>query len=180
MTNKNKLVVVDTNCLVRVYFSPLRPILARPVAGYELKTLAELADELKELAKGHDMAWLSDKGLQQEVDGAVIELTKAQKRIIRDDAPAIRRYGDGELHKYCIAQRSRNGRTLSMTDAKALATALELRAALATDEWPLRHVADFYDDDDGNPVELFSSVELLWKKKGFLVEMLASTPTPVG
>lgn len=42
-----------------------------------------------------------------------------------------------------------------------MAACLELKAALSTDEWPLRLVSELYDDDDGEPVQLFSSVELI-------------------
>jgi hypothetical protein len=47
MPDKNKLVVIDTNCLVRIYFSPVRPLLSKPVALHELKTLEEMARELR-------------------------------------------------------------------------------------------------------------------------------------
>jgi hypothetical protein len=159
MPDKNKLVVVDTNCLVRLYFSPLRPILGRPVAGYELRTLRELAEELKALAAGDRHAWLTDSVIQSEVDGAVHELTRAQTKTINDEAPAIRRTGDASLRQYCQQNNIGRSRTLSLNDAKALTAALELQAALATDEWPLRRVAALYDDDAGNPVELLSSVD---------------------
>lgn len=156
-----KLVIVDTNCLVRIYFSPLRPILGQVVSGYELKTLPELANELKALAGRGDLAWLGDQVIQNEVDGALLVLSRAQKKIVYQDAPEIRRYGDAELLKYCTSKGLQPIRSLSMCDAKALAASLELTAALATDEWPLRRVAEDYDYDDGTPVELLSSVELL-------------------
>lgn len=169
-TANNKLVVVDTNCLVRVYFAALRPILGQPVAGYQLMTLRELADELKALAARHEFAWLGSKDIVKDVTNAVLPLTRAQQAAIRRDAPGIRSHGEAELLKHCIAKGLAAGRTLSFKDAKALAAALELQAALATDEWPLRLVAGFYDDDFGEPVELLSSVELLGllEKQGLL------------
>jgi hypothetical protein len=39
MSDQPKLVIVDTNCYVRLYFSPLRPILGQVVGGYHLVTL---------------------------------------------------------------------------------------------------------------------------------------------
>ena len=168
--NNNKLVVVDTNCLVRIYFSSLRPLLGQPASGYVLNTLAELAAELRGLAKSDELAWLSDPGIQKDVAAGLVELSRKQKETIRDDARGIRDFSDGVLRKHCEANKTVRIRALSLADAKALAATLELQAALATDEWALRHIADLYDGDDGNPVELFSSVELLrlLEKEGLL------------
>lgn len=162
MPKADKLVVVDTNCLIRLYFSPLRPLLACPVQGYELKTLAELSAELKGLACGDRHPWLSDAEIQGEVDAAVIVLSRTQKRNIERHAPSVQRGGNAMLHKHCSDQNLEYTRRLSATDARALTAAMELDAALATDEWPLRMVAGKYQADDaGNPVELLCSVELL-------------------
>lgn len=161
MPISNQLVLVDTNCLVRVYFSPLRPILGRPVAGYELKTLEGLAQELKNLAKREDLAWLSHKVILDEVDAATVTLSKLQRDAINQDARAIQMVGNAALYKDYQNRKLRAPRALSLADAKALAACLELNAALSTDEWPLRLVSELYDYDDGNPVKLFSSVELI-------------------
>lgn len=161
MTNPTRLVLVDTNCLVRIYFSPLRPILGRPVAGYELKTLDGLAKELKNLTKRADLAWLSDQVILKEVDAATVPLTRLQRDSIKQDAIGIRDIGNAELYKAYQVKGLRERRTLSLDDAKALAACLELNAVLATDEWPLRLVSELYDYDDGKPVELLSSVELI-------------------
>lgn len=161
MTYHNKLVLVDTNCLVRIYFSSLRPILGRPVSGYELKTLDGLARELRNLAQRADLAWLSDQVILNEVDAAVVTLTRSQRAAINGDAPGIQKVGNALLYKEYLAKNQRVSRTLSLADAKALAASLELNAALSTDEWPLRLVSTLYDYDDGQPVELLSSVELI-------------------
>lgn len=161
MTNPTKLVLVDTNCLVRIYFSPLRPILGRPVAGFELKTLDGLAKELKNLAKRADLAWLSDQVILKEVDAATVPLTKLQRDAINQDAQHIQKVGNAVLYKDFQDRKFRAPRALSLADAKALAACLELDAALATDEWPLRLVSELYDYDNGKPVALLSSVELI-------------------
>lgn len=156
-----QLVLVDTNCLVRAYFSPLRPILGRPVAGYELKTLNGLAAELKNLAKRPDLAWLSDHVIVNEVDAATVALTKAQRQAIDQDALDIQKVGNSALYKDYRDRKLKGLRALSLADSKALAACLELNAALSTDEWPLRLVSEMYDYDNGDPVRLFSSVELI-------------------
>jgi hypothetical protein len=167
MTISPKLVVIDTNCLVRIYFSPLRPILSRSISGYELKTLDGLARELKNLANRSDLAWLSDSVILAEVDAATISLTKLQRDAINLEAlgtpsvPGIQQYGNSVLRKEYENKKLRALRTLSLNDAKALAASLVLDAALATDEWPLRLVAEDYDSDNGEPIELLSSVELI-------------------
>lgn len=163
MSDPNKLIVVDTNCLVRIYFSDLRPILGKPVSGYTLKTLSGLAQELKNLASRRgDLYWLTSPIIQTEVEAAAIQLTRAQTKAVDDGARGIQQFGNGELLRYCQSQQIIKIRALHRNDAKALSAALELGAALATDEWPLRYVADLYDgDDEGNPLQLFSSVELI-------------------
>lgn len=169
--NSNKFVLVDTNCLVRVYFSPLKPILSRSASGYELKTLKALADEFKNIVQRRaEYAWLDAQEIHDEVDLAVLELTKVQLGEIDQEASAIRRQGNGLLQQHCQKQGI-NLRQLSLADAKVLAASLELSIAMATDEWPLRQVASVYGFyDNGMPVELFSSVELiaLLEKEGLL------------
>jgi hypothetical protein len=160
--SNNKLVVVDCNCLVRLYFSPIRPILCRPFAGYEFKTLPALAGELRGLANGQRHSWLSDPVILSEVDGAAIALTSKQRNSIDTHAPNIRKFGQSVLRKYRADKGLIAPRNLSYADAVALTAAIELDAALATDEWPLRMVAGKVDaDDEGNAVQLLCSVELL-------------------
>ncbi|MBM2886491.1 hypothetical protein JFK97_19050 [Chromobacterium phragmitis] len=166
----NRLILVDTNCLIRVYFSPLRPVLSRPVAGYELRTLQDLANELKHIAtRRGEFAWLGEKAIQDDVNLAVLPLTKGQSQAIIQEATDIRKQGNGLLQVYCQDQGI-NLRQLSVADAKVLAAALELSIAMSTDEWPLRYVASAYSYDNGKSVELFSSVELiaLLEREGLL------------
>jgi hypothetical protein len=161
MVNLNRLILVDTNCLIRIYFSPLRPILNRSASGYELRTLESLANELKNIARRRDeFAWLGARAIQDDVGLAILPLTKAQTLTIDQEASAIQRQGNGILLARCKESRI-DVRALSRADAKVLAASLELNTALSTDEWPLRLVAGFYSYDDGNPVKLFSSIELI-------------------
>lgn len=162
MPDKNQLVVVDTNCLVRLYFSPVRPLLSKPVALHELKTLEEMARELRGLASGERHAWLNTPIILDEVNGAVVQLTRAQRRAIEKDTPAVRKAGQNKLHAHCSKHNTVVQRNLSYVDAFALTASIELKATLATDEWPLRLVAASTDaNDNGDPVQLLSSIELL-------------------
>lgn len=57
--------VVDTNCFIRLLFSPLRPVLGSTFAGYKLVTLSELANEV---GPGTEVVernpWLLDPAVQ--------------------------------------------------------------------------------------------------------------------
>ncbi|MDB5999267.1 MAG: hypothetical protein JWP52_966, partial [Rhizobacter sp.] len=62
--------------------------------------------------------------------------------------------------RYCTAVNTVKLRELSAADARALAAADVLAAALATDEWPLRHVAgQLLGGPEG--VQLFTSVGVM-------------------
>ncbi|MFC0351307.1 hypothetical protein [Undibacterium danionis] len=123
--------------------------------------MSELANELKKLAERDDLAWLSNDVILSEVDAAVISLTRKQADTVRLDGLAIQTYGNSLLYHKYLQDKLRTKRTLSLSDAKALAASLELDAVLCTDEWPLRYVAGHYDYDNGNPVELLSTVHLI-------------------
>jgi rRNA-processing protein FCF1 len=159
---KDKLVVVDTNCLVRMYFSPVRPLMGRAVAKYALMTLAQLAAELRSLATRQEHAWLSDPVILAEVDAAVLRLTRKQLATVDLHVPPLRKRAEKFLREHCVATNRRMIRNLSKVDETALVAAIALDAALATDEWPLRLFSGQVEaDDNGNSVELLSSVELL-------------------
>jgi hypothetical protein len=158
MPEKARYVIVDTNCYLRLYYSPLRPILGGVFGGLQLVTLIELAEEAGPGSNvAQEFGWMLDKGIQGELRNAVLKLREPKKSRVMNDAKVIRRLGDGVLKAHCAEQKI-PVRTLSLADCTALATAMELNAILATDEWPLRHVAEQYDDE---PIPLLSSVELL-------------------
>ncbi|MFM8821929.1 MAG: hypothetical protein ACKOD8_00975, partial [Limnohabitans sp.] len=62
------IVVVDTNCFIRLLFSPLRPVLGATFSGHKLMTLIKLA---KECGPGTAVAernpWLLEASVQQEL-----------------------------------------------------------------------------------------------------------------
>jgi hypothetical protein len=161
MPDQVRLVIVDTNCYVRLYYSRLRPILGTVIAGYRLLTLQELADEAKvgtNLVERN--AWLCAPDIQQDIDGAVFELSAEQRLEYLELAKQYRHLGDGMLRAYCI-EKGITVRSLSLADAKALAIATDFNAVLATDEWPLRWVSTKVELDDGRTTQLFSSLDLL-------------------
>lgn len=135
--------VVDTNCFIRLLFSPLRPVLGSTVAGYKLVTLAELADEVgpgTEVAERHP--WLLEAAVQKELAGNCLKLREPKKSTMHGEAKWLRTEGNTLLRKYCVDKNLDKVRELSAADAKALAAAQVVKGHLATDEWPLAFVAE--------------------------------------
>jgi len=136
------LLVVDTNCFIRLLFSPLRPVLGSTVSGYKLVTLAELADEVgpgTEVAERHP--WLLEAAVQKELVGNCLKLREPKKSAMHGEAKWLRTEGNTLLRKYCVDKKLDKIRELSAADAKALAAAQVVKGHLATDEWPLAFVA---------------------------------------
>jgi hypothetical protein len=97
--------------------------------------------------------------IQADLDAACLRVKEPKKSKIALATKVTRTTGNGILAAHCAAEGIGLLRELSLTDARALATADVLDGALATDEWPLRHVAAVM--GMGDPGQLFSSVELL-------------------
>lgn len=137
------LLVVDTNCFIRLLFSPLRPVLGSTFAGYRLVTLVELADEVgpgTEVAERHP--WLLEEAVQKELAGNCLKLREPKKSVTFSEARRLRSEGNTLLRKYCTDNKLDKIRELSAADAKALAAAQTVGGLLATDEWPLAFVAE--------------------------------------
>lgn len=158
-----KIVIVDTNCFVRLYFSVLRPMLGVEVAGHTLMTIKELANETTGntgLTVRHP--WLANADVQADLNTAILQLAEDDDDQYDEDADYYRTEGDEYLERYCKARNLDEIRQLSMADAKALAIALDRGYILATDEWPLREFSQFVEpDENGNPITIMSSLQLL-------------------
>ena len=157
-----KIVVVDTNCYVRLLHSPLRPVLGKVVSGHKLMTTVDLAAEtLGNGGLGGRQAWLASAEVQAELTGATLKFREPKTSRLAEDANNFRRIGNAILRKECETKGILI-RTLSIVDARAWAAAALLNGVLATDEWPLRLVTSRVDvDDDGNRLALFSSIDLV-------------------
>lgn len=171
-----RILLVDTNCFVRLYCSPLRPLLGRKVMAHRLMTLRELADETRQrsgLTLRHP--WLQLPDIQNDLSSAILTLTAEEDDRYEEDALYYRREADDFLSRLCRARGLAALRELSHADAKALAVALDRGYALATDEWPLREFSQFVEPDDhGERLRLYSSLEVL---KLFLEAGLMDAPT---
>ncbi len=160
------VVVVDTNCYVRLYFSPVRPILGSTFSGYRLMTIQ---DTHIEISPDSNVAarypWLSEQILQSEVSASSLKIREPKKSKIESMANSLRRRGNKLLEKLLADGRVREPRQISLVDARVLATAEVLCAAVATDEWPLILVAHELGEvhENGgllNSLDLLSLMEL--------------------
>jgi hypothetical protein len=124
------------------------------LAEAELKLETSLRSNVRERHP-----WMGAADIQADLDGACLKLREPKKGKIEQVARLTRTTGNGILSAHCTAQGIHRVRELPLTDARALAAADALDASLATDEWPLRHVATAL--GMGDPGQLFSSVELL-------------------
>lgn len=156
MPSAPKKIIVDTNCYIRLYCSPVRPILGQEFGGYQLFTITELKLETDlntdVIARN---PWMANSDIQAELSAACLKLREPKKSAIASNANVTRSMGNTILKKYCEVQKTQRIRTLSTADCAALATADVLDACLATDEWPLRLVAEKVD------VQLFTSIGIL-------------------
>lgn len=157
MPKATKKIIVDTNCYIRLYCSPVRPIMGHEFGGYQLFTIIELrleTDLNTDVIARHP--WMANIDIQAELTSACLKLREPKKSTIALAALATRKLGNSALQKYCKDKKTERLRTLSAADCVALATADVLDACLATDEWPLRLVAE------NAEVELFTSVGILY------------------
>lgn len=156
MSSPPKKIIVDTNCYIRLYCSPVRPIMGHKFGGHQLFTITELKLETDlntdVIARN---PWMANADIQTELAAACLKFREPKKSNIADVARTTRKMGNLLLRKYCTDQNTERLRTLSAADCAALATADVLDACLATDEWPLRLVAE------NAETELFTSVGIL-------------------
>lgn len=153
-----KLLIVDTNCYVRLYLSPVRPILGSIFGGYKLVTLTELHIESGAGTRvSTQYPFLQTEEIQNELKQACLTIREPKKSRIEKGIPAVQRMGNRHLSVYCKATNRKEVRELSRADTRLYVTADELDAGLATDEWPLRLVASRL----GTGEHLFDTLDLL-------------------
>lgn len=157
--NNARFVIVDTNCFLRLYYSPVRPLLGGTFGGYRLVTLQRLvAESCSGPRISNEYAWaLNEDAVKEELKKAALRLREPKKGHVKRDTGLVRKVGNGLLKQYCLQEAIRP-RELSLVDAELLATAMQLDGIVASDEWPLRHVGERYGDE---PVPFLTSVEVL-------------------
>jgi hypothetical protein len=153
-----KFVIVDTNCYVRLYLSPVRPILGSAFGGYKLVTLSELKLESGPGTRiSEQYPFLSAGDIQSELDAACLKLRNPKHGRIEKLLPNAMSRANKYLKKYYEDNNLLVLRQISKADARALVTADVTGGALATDEWPLQLAAKHL----GYPDELMDTLDVL-------------------
>lgn len=161
-SNSVRIVLVDTNCFLRLYQSPALPLLGQDIGGYRLLTLGCLVDEfLNSPSLTANYSWVAADPKLSDLTNAKLKLRGANKASVGKEQSELRPYAKSLLETHC-ARNKTHPRILSSRDIELLATTIVLKGIMATDEWPLRHVAnDLMEDPDEYDIGLFNSLELL-------------------
>ncbi len=158
-----KIILVDTNCVLRVYLSPTLPLMGAVFGGYRLLSLPSLIKEITrspELQRRYPAVARSPRDV--ELKGAGLRLSSASKTRIASARAELKPYAKAFLTAYCRKQRTEVLRQLSDVDLDLLCTAAVVGCSIATDEWPLRLVVEDLRKDDGDFTgDLYTSLDLL-------------------
>ena len=157
-----QLVLVDTNCYIRLHYAPLRPILGTAVGRYDLLTLPSLLDEFKNSDRlMANYAWVDAAMTPEHRAIAAVALSDAEVREIRSQIKDLQLYAHAILTAHCKREMI-DLRQLSRRDIELLAAGITLKAKIATDEWPLTLVINnLLEDPDDYCIEAITSVHLL-------------------
>lgn len=160
--NPIKIILVDTNCFIRLYHSSALPIFGTTIGGYTFLSLECLINEyLESKSLIEKYPWIAQEPKLSDLYNAKLKLSKASKTGVQNQIKDLKPYAKSFLEHYC-KKRNISIRALSPRDVELLATAVALKCSIATDEWPLRQVAlDLMNDPDEYHIELLSSIELL-------------------
>ena len=158
-----RIVIVDTNCFLRLYQSPVLPFLGQEVGGFRLLTLECLVAEFLEsptLIKNYPCVASGPKNI--DLKNAQLKSRSATKASIQNAEKELRPYAKSLLELYCKNRNITPAKNLSRCDIELLATVISVRGMLATDEWPLRTVAyDLLEDPNEYNIGVLSSLDLL-------------------
>jgi len=162
---ETRFVLVDTNCFLRLYQSPVLPFLGRKLGQYHLVTLPFLIDEfLNSKNLRNKYAWLEKTVREEDLSNIAISLTEGVKREVDEIVDSHSTYVNDVIADYC-SERKIVERQLSPEDCELLATAIVLGAVIATDEWPMDvaiiDLLSVPEDRDNYRIEIFTSVHIL-------------------
>ncbi len=154
-------ILLDTNCFLRIYCSPVLPLLGQVVGGYRLLTLASLIDEFKgnpRLVQTFSHVGIAPRSL--DLDRGALRLTQPKKRLVETQRTQLAVYA-----RLFVQHRNAGGAglmPLSREDIELLATAIVLRGIIATDEKALTQLTqDLISSDEDAPQACIDSLALL-------------------
>lgn len=159
-----RFILVDTNCFLRLYHSPMLPLMGEDIGGYKLLTLKKLIDEFKNnQVLMVDYPSVASGAKHDDLINSTLKLSGINIKLIKKQCDDINLYAKSFLESYCKREKIQNIRRLSIPDIELLATTIVLKGILATDEWPLRLVAkDLMEDPEEYKIDLYNSLELLY------------------
>lgn len=162
-TSSSRIILVDTNCFLRLYQSSVRPLMGQDIGGYRLLTLKKLVEEFQNnqnLVSNYPSIATGSK--YDELTNSAIKIRGVNKKKIENLQKELAPYSKSFLESYCKRQKIEIIRRLSSPDLELLATAIIIKGIIATDEWPLRLIAaDLMEDQEEYKIGLFNSLELL-------------------
>ncbi|CRY38888.1 hypothetical protein [Burkholderia pseudomallei] len=158
---ESRLLLVDTNCFLRIYHSPLRPFLGTDVGGYRILTLGSLLEEFRQSQRlDHEYAWVAADLALEEANGALPNLPDHDREDVANEIRQLRPYAKAFLERHC-AREGIPPKSLSSRDLKLLATAAVFDAAIASDEWPLKLIVEDLTSEDDYQIEIVTSLHVL-------------------
>lgn len=162
MAQKPTPLVVDTNCFLRLLDWGPRPLVGQTVSTFRLVTTQRLVREGQSPELQERYPKLANAGIQRELKAAAQKFPPRQQQLLKNEGDAFRLQANAVVKAHCLAEGTAVLRSLSAVDASLWATAVHLKGALATDEWPLTMAAECIPfDDEGNCIQVFSSVHIL-------------------
>ncbi len=174
--NPPKLVIVDTNCYVRLYLSPVRPILGSTFEGYKLMTLTELKFESGPGTRiSETYPLLAADDIQRELHAACLRIREPKKTRIEKLLASTMKQGNRYLAQHYKDAKLLVLREVSKADARALVSADMLGASLATDEWPLKFVAKKIGFPESDLLDTLDVLSLMEKSGGITASQRRDT-----
>ncbi|HDR8959869.1 hypothetical protein LGN06_21495 [Burkholderia vietnamiensis] len=158
---ESRLLLVDTNCFLRIYHSPLRPFLGTDVGGYRILTLGSLLEEFRQSQRlDREYAWVAADLALEEANGALPDLPDHDREDVANEIRQLRPYAKAFLERHC-AREGIPPKSLSSRDLELLATAAVFDAAIASDEWPLKLIVEDLTSEDDYQIEIVTSLHVL-------------------
>lgn len=161
-TLEPRLVLIDTNCFLRLYHSPVRPFMGEVIGNYKLMTLQSLIDEFYQSKRLQEIyAWATADIKAEDVGKIALQLTQQEESEVRQEYDLHEVYVQDVIQRHCLAQNT-TVRSLSKRDLNLLATSIAKSAIIATDEWPLRlAIEDLISEEDEYEIAVISSLDIL-------------------
>lgn len=160
-----RIVLIDTNCFIKLYQSPVLPFFGETVDGRKLLTLTALINEFFSSRRlKQEYAWLQSTVKSEDRDRIELRLTQNEKASVDAIMQEHRDYVDDVLDGYCQKQRVPISKRLSDCDLELLATAIEVKALIATDEWPLAVVVEdlMIEPEEGYQIGILTSIDIIY------------------